>query len=122
VREVKLPKKNPKFKTVYLDLDETLIHCDENTNNYTVKLDFPVEGGTTVSVFLAICRQASECVLIARSLSRRLVRSQKSSFSQPVALHMLTSYSITWTHKKDTFRIDCTGNIALWNKASTPKI
>jgi hypothetical protein len=29
-----------------------LIHCDENTNNYTVKLDFPVEGGNTVSVFM----------------------------------------------------------------------
>jgi CTD small phosphatase-like protein 2 len=27
-RELKLPKKNPKLKTVYLDLDETLIHCD----------------------------------------------------------------------------------------------
>lgn len=41
-REIKLNKKNPKFKTIYLDLDETLIHCDENSNNYTVKLDFPV--------------------------------------------------------------------------------
>ncbi len=27
-REIKLHKKNPKFKTVCLDLDETLIHCD----------------------------------------------------------------------------------------------
>lgn len=23
-----LSKKNPKFKTIFLDLDETLIHCD----------------------------------------------------------------------------------------------
>jgi predicted secreted acid phosphatase len=41
-RDIKLSKKNPKLKTVCLDLDETLIHCDENSNNYTVKLDFPV--------------------------------------------------------------------------------
>ena len=51
-REIKLAKKNPKFKTVFLDLDETLIHCDENSNNYTVKLDFPIEGGNIVSVFI----------------------------------------------------------------------
>lgn len=27
-REIKLAKKSPKLKTIYLDLDETLIHCD----------------------------------------------------------------------------------------------
>jgi len=27
-KELKLAKKNPNFKTVFLDLDETLIHCD----------------------------------------------------------------------------------------------
>ena len=27
-KEIKLPRKNPNFKTVYLDMDETLIHCD----------------------------------------------------------------------------------------------
>lgn len=37
-REIKLHKKNPSLKTVYLDMDETLIHCDESSNNYTVKL------------------------------------------------------------------------------------
>jgi predicted HAD superfamily phosphohydrolase YqeG len=36
--EIKLAKKNPKFKTVFLDLDETLVHCDENAKSYTVKL------------------------------------------------------------------------------------
>ena len=59
-REIKLVKKNPKLKTVYLDLDETLIHCDEMSNNYTVKLDFPVEGGTTISVRNQLYRQALE--------------------------------------------------------------
>ncbi len=49
-KEVKLHKKNPKFKTVFLDLDETLVHCDETAEIYTVKLDFPVEGGHIVSV------------------------------------------------------------------------
>lgn len=69
-REIKLPKKNPKFKTVCLDLDETLIHCDEMSNNYTVKLDFPIEGGGTISVLLAIRRQECECVPVARTSSK----------------------------------------------------
>jgi hypothetical protein len=64
-REIKLAKKNPKLKTIYLDLDETLIHCDEMSSNYTVKLDFPVEGGATVSVLYSLSRQASACVRIA---------------------------------------------------------
>ncbi len=37
-----LTKKNPDFKTIFLDLDETLIHCDERSNNYTIRLNFPV--------------------------------------------------------------------------------
>lgn len=27
-KTINIPKKNPKFKTIFLDLDETLIHCD----------------------------------------------------------------------------------------------
>lgn len=49
-KELKLPRKNPSLKTVFLDLDETLIHCDENSNNYTVKLNFPLERGGTLAV------------------------------------------------------------------------
>ncbi len=49
-KEIKLHKRNPKFKTIFLDLDETLIHCDEASTNYTVKLNFPVEGGGTIAV------------------------------------------------------------------------
>lgn len=30
------------MKTIFLDLDETLIHCDEASTNYTVKLNFPI--------------------------------------------------------------------------------
>ena len=85
-REIKLPKKNPKFKTVCLDLDETLIHCDEMSNNFTVKLDFPIEGGGSISVVLNLCRQESEYGLVARTFSKRSVPSQKSSFSLLVPL------------------------------------
>ena len=28
-KQIKLSKKNPSFKTIFLDLDETLVHCDE---------------------------------------------------------------------------------------------
>lgn len=45
-----LSKKNPDFKTIFLDLDETLIHCDERSSNYTVKLNFPIEKGGVISV------------------------------------------------------------------------
>lgn len=76
-RELKLPKKNPKLKTVYLDLDETLIHCDELSNNYTVKLDFPVEGGSTVSVLFDLQRQASEYVLSATTSYENCQQLQK---------------------------------------------
>ena len=56
-KEIKLSKKNPSLKTVYLDLDETLVHCDENSNNYTVKLNFPLERGGILAVNNLICRQ-----------------------------------------------------------------
>lgn len=49
-KEIKLSKKNPKFKTIFLDLDQTLIHCDQSSTNYTVKLNFPIEGGGFISV------------------------------------------------------------------------
>ena len=45
-----LYKKNPDFKTIFLDLDETLIHCDERSNNYTVKLNFPLDKGGIIAV------------------------------------------------------------------------
>ena len=51
-KEIKLSKKNPKFKTIFLDLDECLIHCDESAVNYTVKLNFPIEGGGTIPVHI----------------------------------------------------------------------
>ena len=59
-KEYKLSKKNPKFKTIFLDLDETLIHCDEDSTNYTVKLNFPIEGGGTIAVILHLLRQGLE--------------------------------------------------------------
>lgn len=49
-----LTKKNPEHKTIFLDLDETLIHCDERSNNYTVKLNFPIEKGGVISVILLL--------------------------------------------------------------------
>lgn len=53
-KTIKLSKKNPSFKTIFLDLDETLVHCDEESNNYTVKLNFPIEGGGIISVCFSV--------------------------------------------------------------------
>ena len=47
-KQLKLSKKHPKHKTVFLDLDETLIHCGENLTSYTVRLSFPVDGGGSI--------------------------------------------------------------------------
>lgn len=57
-KEIKLSKKSSDFKTIYLDMDETLIHCDERSNNYTVKLNFPLEKGgiLAVNIFLILGR------------------------------------------------------------------
>lgn len=41
-KEFKLPKKNLSLKTIFLDMDETLIHTDEASNIYSVKLNFPL--------------------------------------------------------------------------------
>ena len=50
-KQISLSRKNQNFKTIFLDLDETLIHCDENAHrNATVRLNFPVEGGRMISV------------------------------------------------------------------------
>ena len=67
--EIRLSKKSPKLKTIYLDMDETLIHCDENMSNYTVKLDFPIDNGGTISVkyFIKIGRSENQAVLSAIS-------------------------------------------------------
>ena len=53
VRQIKVPKKNANFKTIFLDLDECLVHCDEFSSNYSVKLKFPIEGGG--HIFVTIC-------------------------------------------------------------------
>lgn len=45
-----LTKRNIEFKTIFLDLDETLIHCDERSNNFTVKLNFPIDKGGIITV------------------------------------------------------------------------
>jgi predicted HAD superfamily phosphohydrolase YqeG len=52
-----LSRKTSHLKTVFLDMDETLIHCDENSNQYTVKLNFPLERGGTLAVLLLLDRQ-----------------------------------------------------------------
>lgn len=121
-RELKLPKKNPKLKTVYLDLDETLIHCDEQSNNYTVKLDFPVEGGSTISVPLMLLRQASAFVRIAQSSSGIWQPLPRSSSSRPAAPPMQTSSLIILTLRKSSSAIDCTASTARSRKDFTPKI
>ena len=51
---VKLEKKSAHRKTVYLDLDETLIHTDETSNSYTVKLRFPIEAGGCIEAGVRI--------------------------------------------------------------------
>ena len=60
-KEIKLAKRNPKFKTIFLDLDETLVHCDENDSHHcTARLNFPIEGGGTIAVKYLLHRQALE--------------------------------------------------------------
>ena len=41
-QKITLEKKTNFKKTIYLDLDETLIHTDETAENYSVKLKFPI--------------------------------------------------------------------------------
>lgn len=82
-KHVNLPKKNPALKTVFLDMDETLIHCDENSHHYTVKLNFPLERGGQLAVRMGLDRQGCGCGPIARSSSNSSVSSQKSSSSLP---------------------------------------
>lgn len=120
-REIKLPKKNPKLKTIYLDLDETLIHCDEMSSNYTVKLDFPVEGGSTISVREAIYRQASECAPIARTSCANSRPSRRSSSSLPAAPPTPTSSSTTSTPTSASSRTASTGSTAASRRGSTPR-
>ena len=59
-KELKLSKKTPNFKTIFLDLDETLVHCDENATNCTTRLNFPIEGGGTIMVHTILHRQVLE--------------------------------------------------------------
>lgn len=76
-KELKLPKKNPALKTVFLDLDETLIHCDENSNNYTVKLNFPLDRGGHLAVPILLSRPASASDPIAANSWSNCPRSQR---------------------------------------------
>ena len=83
-KEIKLPRKNPNFKTVYLDMDETLIHCDENSNIYTVKLNFPLERGGVLAVSCLLYRLVSEYVPFARNSWRSYQNLLRLSSSRPV--------------------------------------
>ena len=53
-KEIKLEKKTQHKKTIYLDLDETLIHTDERSQNYSIKLTFPIERGQTIQAGVRI--------------------------------------------------------------------
>lgn len=87
-KQIKLSKKNPNFKTIFLDLDETLIHCDEASTNYTVKLNFPIEGGGTIAVKLLLYRQESGSDPFARNSSNNSQHSLKLLSLQPVQHRM----------------------------------
>jgi ABC-type uncharacterized transport system substrate-binding protein len=56
-KHINLSRKDPSLKTIFLDLDETLVHCDENSNHYTVKLNFPLERGGMLAVCMLRLRQ-----------------------------------------------------------------
>lgn len=67
-----LPKKNPDFKTIFLDLDETLIHCDERSNNYTVKLNFPIDKGGIIAVIFILFSGRSQDPQLLQIVFRRV--------------------------------------------------
>jgi hypothetical protein len=80
---MKLPKKNSNFKTIFLDLDETLIHCDEHSNNYTVKLNFPLENGGTLAVLVLLLRLESESDPTAKNFWKNCRKSLRLSSLPP---------------------------------------
>lgn len=53
-KHIKLEKKSQFKKTIYLDLDETLIHTDERSNSFSVKLTFPIETGGSIQAGVRI--------------------------------------------------------------------
>ena len=59
-KHIKLNQKDHNMKTIFLDMDETLIHCDETSNNYSVKLNFPLERGGFLAVNHYLYRLESE--------------------------------------------------------------
>ena len=65
-------------------MDETLIHCDEGSTNYTVKLNFPIEGGGTIAVIILLFRQGSGSGPSANNLSKSSLPSQRLLSLQPV--------------------------------------
>lgn len=76
-KDIKLARKDPSLKTVFLDLDETLIHCDEHSNNYSVKLNFPLERGGVLAVPVLLPRLELESVPSAGSSCSSCPSSQR---------------------------------------------
>lgn len=53
-KQIKLDKKSKFKKTVYLDLDETLIHTDERSTQNSIILSFPIETGGVIKAGVRI--------------------------------------------------------------------
>ena len=120
-KEIKLPRKNPNFKTVYLDMDETLIHCDETSNIYTVKLNFPLERGGVLAVSSLLYRLESEYVPFARNSLKDYLNSRRLSSLRPVA-HRTPMWCWTIsTLKRSISLIGSTASIALFRRAISSK-
>ena len=59
-KSIKLEKKSAFKKTIYLDLDETLIHTDERSQSYSVKLTFPIDNGGSIQAGVRIRPRCKE--------------------------------------------------------------
>lgn len=91
---------------MFLDLDETLIHCDEMSSNYTVKLDFPVEGGAIISAGIRIRPHCTDFLRELSSLAEIIIFTASSASYADIVLDHLDPNRKFFSHR--LYRQHCT--------------
>lgn len=103
---INLQKKSKFKKTIYLDLDQTLIHTDETSNNYSVKLKFPIQSGDYIEAGVRIRPFCKEFLVEVSQMAEIIIFTASSSSYADVILDYLDPNKQYFSHR--LYREHCT--------------
>ena len=105
-KEFKLEKKSKFKKTIYLDMDETLIHTDERSQSYSVKLTFPIDNGMKIQAGVRIRPYCKEFLEQLSQIAEIIIFTASSASYADVILDYLDPEKKYFAHR--LYRNHCT--------------